>query len=272
MSNRIASIQLCSTTRVDDNLTTLDQLVANAQQQGAKIAVLPEMFALCAESATIKIQEPFDRGPIQNRIKEMAIRHQIWIIAGTIPLISEDPKRPTASTLVIDQHGGVQARYDKIHLFDAQLSKKEQYQESAHTLAGNQPVVCDTPAGKVGLSVCYDLRFPELFRCLQQQGAQILVISAAFLHTTGQHHWHVLLRARAIENSCYVIAANQCGQHESGRRSFGHSMIIDPWGEIIVSATQQEEAISADISQQQIKKIRSNTPFTQHQTISYSPQ
>lgn len=265
---RIAAIQMCSCNHVAHNLKTVAKLVAAAKQQEADIVVLPEMFAGITDKDRLLImQEPYQTGPIQTHISKMAKEHDIYIVAGTIPITSSDPSHYFASCLLFDNSGQIIARYDKIHLFDANVHGTESYAESATTLPGDQPMVAATPFGTVGLAVCYDLRFPELFRCLVQQKAEIIILPAAFIQTTGQVHWDILIRARAIENSCYFVAANQCGSHPNGRQSYGHSAIIDPWGDIMMQARSGDTVICCDIDLDYVKKIRSNTPFILHQKI-----
>jgi Predicted amidohydrolase len=206
-------------------------------------------------------------GPIQSTIRSIAKRSKIWIVAGSIPLKTDSPSSSTSTTLVYDTDGKIQARYDKIHLFDATLGSTETYHESSHTSPGNKIISCDTPVGKIGLSICYDLRFPELFRCLYDQGVEVYVAPSAFTRTTGRAHWHTLCKARAIENSCYLVAANQGGQHDCGRDTYGHSMIIDPWGRVIREAQDNNTIITAQIDPEITRMVRTHTPFTSHRRI-----
>ena len=264
----IAAIQMCSGKSVSDNLRRANELIAQAANQGAGLVVLPEMFAIFDHNQhTLTQQEPFRDGPIQTAIARMAREHHVWIVAGTIPLCSASPHQYYASCLVFNATGDIVSRYDKIHLFDAHLNDNEDYRESESTLAGHDIVTTDTPWGKLGLAVCYDLRFPELFRHLALQGAELLALPAAFVQTTGLVHWEVLLRARAIENSCYVIAANQVGEHQNGRHSYGHSSIIDPWGTVIAQQPFSEGAIVSQPDRDFLRQTRTHTPFLKHQKI-----
>jgi deaminated glutathione amidase len=266
----ICAIQLNSDDNINDNLKLLNQLLYSAKDQGAELVVLPEMFASMTPKKTLlNLKEEYGQGPIQNELMALAKKYQLWIIGGTIPIAAPASERYHAACLAISPDGNIEACYNKIHLFDIKLNKNEYYNESETTLAGTEVVTIDTPLGKVGLAVCYDLRFPELFRCLMQSGAEIIALPAAFTKTTGQYHWEVLLRARAIENSCYVIAANQVGQHPNGYNSYGHSMIVNPWGEVVASQASGSAAICAQIDADHVRTTRQTTPFTSHRRIFY---
>ena len=228
-----AAIQMASSPNVNANLLKAGQLVAEAVGAGARLVVLPENFALMGsdEFDKVKIREKDGEGPIQEFLATTAKKHGIWLVGGTIPLEANDDNKVRAACLVYNDKGDVVARYDKIHLFDVNVpDTNEVYKESASIEAGEHIRVVDTPYGKLGIAVCYDLRFPEFFRSAVNEGIDILAVPAAFTAETGAAHWEVLLRARAIENQCYVIASNQGGFHLNGRKTFGHSMIIDPWG------------------------------------------
>lgn len=257
MKRIMAAIQLSSGMDLADNLAQAADLLAQAAGQGAVMAVLPEMFPLLGQGedftqAKNLLQETEGKGFIQDFLFEQARRLKLWIIGGTLPLKSQDPHRPFASSLVITPEGKIAARYDKIHLFDAVLSETEAYSESEATLPGKKAVLVDTPCGKMGLSVCFDVRFPELYRELYAQGAELFVVPSAFTVPTGIAHWEVLLRARAIENYAYLIAAAQVGTHGQGRKTYGHSMIIDPTGKIIASLESEPGFLLAEIDSELI--------------------
>lgn len=230
---RIAAIQMNSLGEVDPNLARAAGLLTDAARRGARLAVLPENFALMGARPTDKLHvaEPDGDGPIQDFLARTAAEHGLWIAAGTIPIQSPEPDRVSPALCVYDDTGTRVARYDKIHLFDVGLpDSREAYRESATFMAGdNAPMVIDSPFGRIGLSVCYDLRFPELYRALAADGAEIMVAPSAFTHTTGTAHWHLLTRSRAIENLVTMIAPNQAGHHANGRRTYGHSLICEPW-------------------------------------------
>jgi predicted amidohydrolase len=269
---KIAAIQMTSVGNVAANLATAKRLLAQAAKAGAGLAVLPEMFpTLSVENGHIDAAETFGDGPIQTFLAEQARLNNLWIVAGTIPIKSKCAGKMHAACLVYNNQGEVVTRYDKIHLFDANLCEgKEQYCESQKTVAGDQPIVFNSPFGKIGLAVCYDLRFPELFRILGEQGAEIFLIPSAFVYTTGLTHWDILCRARAIENLSYVVAANQVGQHPNNRVSYGHSMIVDPWGGIIAEQADGEGIIIAEIDLDYLKQVRKNLRVYQHRKFCFS--
>jgi predicted amidohydrolase len=272
MHPKIASIQMTSCGSIARNLECAGNLLAQAAQQGASVAVLPEMFpTLSVENGHIENREPYGHGPIQEFLAKSAQKNNLWIVGGTIPIACNDDQKVYGACLIYNNDGNCVARYDKIHLFDAKVKPgKEEYCESQRTLAGNTPIVIDSPVGKLGIAVCYDLRFPELFRYMAQLGTEVFVLPAAFLNTTGIAHWEVLLRARAIENLAYVVGANQTGMHHNGRQSFGHSMIIDPWGEILQQIDENIGAISAEIDLNYLHKIRQNLPVCEHRRLTVS--
>ncbi|MDF2940661.1 MAG: 2-oxoglutaramate amidase [Gammaproteobacteria bacterium] len=265
----IAAIQMCSSHIVDENLATAVKLIKEAAQQGAKLIVLPEMFAILGEKASDKVavREPFGQGKIQNFLSEQARAYQVWIVGGTIPINCNDENKVKAACLVYDDEGKLAGRYDKIHLFDVRLSESEIYKESATTEAGDSIVVIPTPFGKLGLSVCYDIRFPELYRALFKLGAEIIVIPSAFTVKTGQAHWELLARARAVENFSYVIGACQWGIHSGGRQTFGHSVIIEPWGTVIKKLPEGNGIITAEIDLEKLYEIRRSIPIADHQKL-----
>lgn len=264
-----ACLQLNSRESVAQNLKKAAQWIATAASAGAKLIVLPETFATKGldEQGTLAQREPFGKGPLQDFLANQASRHGIWLVGGTIPIESTDPQKANASCLVFNARGECAARYDKMHLFDVAISEHEHYRESATIQAGDKPVVVETPLGRLGLAICYDLRFPELFRQLLTQGAQIIALPAAFTVPTGRAHWEVLLRARAIENFCYVLGAGEVGVHPSGRVTYGHSMIVSPWGEVLQSLDEQEGFVIAPIDLGLVENVRQRIPIESHRRV-----
>ena len=245
IKNTVAAIQMCSSHHVSENLKSAEQLIAQAASNQAKLIVLPEMFAVIGLSANDKVlvKEPFGDGQIQRFLAAQAKKHKVWIVGGTIPIEGNHEKKIRASSLVFNDEGVCVARYDKIHLFDVTVSEHEVYKESDSTEAGDTLVVIDTPVGRLGLGVCYDIRFPELFRAMFEKNVQIIAIPAAFTVTTGKAHWELLARCRAIENYCYVVGACQGGTHSNGRKTYGHSVIIDPWGDVVARKESIEPGV-----------------------------
>ncbi len=265
--NRIAAIQMASGPNLNANLIEADKLIGQAVASGAKLIVLPENFALMGriETEKVDIREHEDDGQIQGFLTQQAIKHDIWIVGGTIPLVSDNPNKAYASCLVFNNEGQRIARYDKLHLFDVLLEEsQESYTESATIEAGDSLVTVDTPFGCMGITVCYDLRFPELYRSLINKGVDFFVVPAAFTAMTGKAHWETLVRARAIENLSYVIAAAQGGFHVNGRATHGHSMIVDPWGTILDHRPQGSGFVIADINLDQLTSTRRNFPALDH--------
>jgi predicted amidohydrolase len=262
-----AVVQMVSSSQVSTNLKSLDKVIQKAKDEEVNLLVLPENFAQMGILETDKFNtaEAYGVGVIQDYISQLAKRYGLWIIAGTMPLQTSGA-RVRASCLVYDNKGLCVARYDKIHLFDVRVSDQELYTESATIEPGNKIVVVDTPIGRVGLSVCYDLRFPELYQELRRKGAQIFTVPAAFTAITGKVHWEILLRARAIENLCYVLAPNQGGEHDNGRSTHGHSLIIDPWGEVLAEA-KDTNLIKASIDLQKLEKLRERLPCHAHHVL-----
>ncbi len=263
---RLASVQMVSSTCVEDNVAAVRRLVAGAAAEGAQLVVLPEFFPMigATDEARLAIRETPGQGPLQSMLAEVAARHGVWLVGGSIPLLGADPVRALNSTLVFGPQGQQVSRYDKMHLFGFKAGA-ESYDESLSIEAGCEPVAFDTPFARIGLSICYDLRFPEYFRRLGE--VDILILPAAFTATTGEAHWEVLLRARAIENQCYVIASAQGGRHETGRKTWGHSMIIDPWGEILSVLPSGEGWVCADFNRQRLETIRHRLPALKHRRI-----
>jgi deaminated glutathione amidase len=270
---KVASIQMISSPIVADNLAAAKAHIQEAAAHGAELVVLPEYFCAMShcDSDKFQIAETENDGPIQEFLAEIACREKIWLVAGTIPLKSHDPKHLFNSTLVYKPDGSCVARYNKIHLFRFN-NGIESYDESDTLLAGSTPVFFDLASNdghiwRIGLSVCYDLRFPELYREQSKQGAHLLLIPAAFTYTTGQDHWEILLRARAIENLVFVGAAAQGGQHVNGRKTWGQTMWIDPWGHILSEKAQGESAVFADIDYKKMITIRTQLPALNHRLL-----
>ena len=266
----LAVIQMVSQSDVLANLVQARRLLEQAAAGGAQLAVLPENFAAMGrrDTADIGRAEALGQGPILPWLKQTARDLNLWIVAGTLPLPPEgQPEaRVNACSLLINGEGEQVARYDKLHLFDVDVSdNRGRYRESDDYAQGKRVVVADTPVGKLGLSVCYDLRFPELYRHLGEMTA--LVLPAAFTAVTGEAHWEVLLRARAIENQCYAIAAAQGGVHSSGRRTHGHSMIIDPWGRIVAELPEGEGVLWADLDPALLASVRNRLPALRHRVL-----
>jgi nitrilase len=270
---RIAAVQMVSTPSVASNLEAARRLVARAAGEGAALVVLPEYFCLLGKTDRDKLsvaETPGD-GPIQRMLAETARAHRLWLIGGTLPLQAEQAAavegdavdRVMNANLVFSPEGELVARYDKMHLF-AYDNGRERYDEARTLRAGRTPVAFDAGGWRVGLSVCYDLRFPELYRALTRPPCELLSVPSAFTYTTGAAHWEVLLRARAIENQCYVVAAAQGGRHENGRRTFGHSLIVDPWGEVVACLDEGEGVVSAALSRERIAAVRSQLPALEH--------
>lgn len=261
----LAVVQMASGSDLQQNMAMACEAIAQAAQMGAQLVAFPEEFATLGLSADqkMRIAEPYQQGPLQAQIAQCAAKHGIWVVAGTLPIKATDHKI-TASCLVFDAKGNIQARYDKLHLFDVQISETEAYNESNRVQAGNHTTVFDSPVGKMGLSICYDLRFPELYRRMMQQGAEILLVPSAFTQPTGKAHWEILLRARAIENLCYVAAPAEVGKRENGKGTYGHSMIIGPWGECLAQARTDPMVITAEIDLTKMRQIRHDFPALQH--------
>lgn len=269
---RIAAIQTVTGTALDANLARADDLIAEAARGGAELVLLPEYFCLMGrqDSDKVAVREQDGDGPIQRFLADVARRHGIWLVGGTLPLWCEDAERVRNSSLAFDPHGERVARYDKIHLFGFTRGE-ERYDESRTILAGREPVTFDAPCGRVAMSVCYDLRFPELYRQMAStdtaNGLALILMPAAFTYTTGQAHWEILLRARAIENQCYVLAAAQGGKHENGRRTWGHSMLVDPWGEVLAMLPEGEGVVSGTLDPARIAQVRQNLPALRHRVL-----
>ena len=267
---RVAAIQMNSGSDVDDNLAAAERLIAGAAEDGAGMVVLPENFALMPVRGRDKAAhaEQPGEGPIQRFLADTARRHGVWIIGGSLPLESPEPGRVFGACPVVDDAGECRAIYRKIHLFDIDLpDANESYRESNSMFPGDETVVCDTPAGRVGLTICYDVRFPELYRALVDDGATLFTVPSAFTVVTGKAHWHTLLRARAIENLSWVVAPGQTGVHPDDRATFGHSLIIDPWGRILAELAEGEGFIAADIDSDKQAKLRREAPMLDNRRL-----
>jgi predicted amidohydrolase len=247
---KVAAIQMTSGHRVEDNLAAAGKLLRQAKEEGAEIACLPENFSFIGlkDADKLAVAEADGAGPIQQFLSDTARQLKLWILGGTTVIKGDSAKRVANASLLIDAAGRRVARYDKIHLFDVVIpGRNEKYLESSHVTPGRRIVVADTPVGKLGLSVCYDMRFPELYRDLVARGAQWLAMPAAFTVPTGQAHWETLLRARAIENLCYVVAPAQTGTHTSGRETYGDTLIVDYWGQVLSRLAKDPGVVTADI-------------------------
>lgn len=266
-----AALQMASGPQVTANLLLAGQLIADAVKKGASFVVLPENFALMGvtEHDKLEVAETAGGGPIQEFLAEHARKFGIWICGGTIPMVSPVPGKVYASSLVYDDAGRQVARYDKIHLFDVALpDADERYNESETIESGKQTTVFDSPYGRIGLAICYDLRFPELFRELVDKGAEIILVPAAFTDLTGKAHWDILVRARAVENLSYIIASAQGGFHVNGRSTYGHSMIVDPWGAIVAEADDHTPgAVVGKVKLDCLRKVRRSFPVLQHRRL-----
>ena len=263
----VAALQMNSGDNPAANLARADGLLRTAAARGVRLAVLPENFSLMArEDADRRAHAEQDgRGPVQEFLSRIARELDLWIVAGSVPLANAPGERLSQACLVYDARGERVARYDKVHLFDVELPERgESYRESAHMIPGQALVTLDTPVGRLGLSICYDLRFPELYRALVAAGAQWLVVPAAFTAATGEAHWEPLLRARAIENLCYVVASGQTGEHPNGRRTWGHSVIVDYWGRILSELPVGEGVVVANIDLTAQADARRKFPALKH--------
>ena len=268
----LAAVQMVSTPDVAENLTTAARLIAEACAAGAEFVSLPEYFCMIgsADGERLAIGEPAGSGPIQQFLAALAARHGVWVLGGTVPIRTGDGSRVRNASCLFAPDGRMAARYDKMHLF-AFVNDAEAYDEATVLEAGDQPVRVEAAGMHVGLSVCYDLRFPELYRVLTtMSGApplDLICAPSAFTHATGAKHWELLLRARAVENQCYVLAAAQGGVHRNGRRTFGHSMIVDPWGEIMACVEDGEGVAIATLDHARIASVRAQLPALRHRRL-----
>lgn len=276
----LAAVQLSSTDDVDANLSKCRELVAAAADAGAKLVVLPECFAYLSRREEQKraISEVIDErvmddpgpGPILSATRDLATNNGVWLIGGGMAERrrgDDDPSKVFNTAVVFDPAGKLVATYRKIHLFDVDIPGGARLRESDSTYPGEQLFVVDTPLGNIGLSICYDLRFPEMYRQLAERGAQIVIVPSAFTAHTGAAHWHILLRARAIENQCFVVAPGQVGRHNEKRESYGHSLIIDPWGTILAEQAEGTGVAAAEIDLSVLEKTRREMPCLQHRRL-----
>ena len=263
---KIAAVQMASGPNVAGNLSEARRLIEKAADQGARLVVMPEYFPIMglSEMDKVAVKEQPGNGVIQSFLSETARKNKIWLVGGSIPLVASTPDKVLNTCLVFDDHGEQVARYDKIHLFNLVLGN-EQYHEARTIESGNQVVVLDSPFGRIGLAICYDLRFPELFRAMKD--VDIIVLPAAFTETTGKMHWEVLVRARAIENLAYVVAAAQGGYHVSGRETHGHSMIVDPWGRVLDQLARGSGVVVADVNPSYQASLRASLPALTHRIL-----
>ena len=269
--SKVEAIQMASGPNVKANLAEAEKLIKIAVQQQAELIVLPENFAIMGTSETdkVKIAETFGTGLLQDYLRDQAINNNIWLVGGTIPILSKESGRVFAACLLYNPQGEVVTRYDKIHLFDVTIeATNESYTESETLTPGNQIVVVDTPFGRLGLAVCYDLRFPELFRAMVEQNMEICALPSAFTSLTGKVHWESLLRARSIENLSFIIAADQGGYHVGGRETHGDSMIVDPWGLVLNRLPHGTGVVVANIDIEKLEHTRKMFPALKHKRFS----
>ena len=269
-SFRVALVQMVSTPSVAENLDTAGRLIAEAAGKGARLVALPEYFCILGLRDTDKVaaREKDGAGPIQDFLSETATRHDVWLVGGSVPLESGDPGKVRNSCLIYDAEGRRVARYDKIHLFGLELGA-ERFDEGRTIEAGTTPCAIDSPFGRIAISVCYDVRFPELYRALAPM--DLILVPSAFTATTGRAHWETLLRARAIENLAWVLAPAQGGTHPNGRQTHGHSMVVDPWGKIVAERAAGAGVVVADIDPQFQAKMRNSLPALTHRVLRGHP-
>lgn len=263
---KIAAIQMVSTPVVEQNFDTASRLIADAARQGAQLVLLPEYWPVMGmrEADKLAHAEQIGEGPIQAWMAGIAREHRIWLIGGTLPMAAPGGDKVLNTTMVYGPDGERAVRYDKIHLFS--FTKGEEFYDEARTIVpGDKATVFEAPFGRVGLSVCYDLRFPELYRAMGD--CTLIVVPAAFTYTTGRAHWEILLRARAIENQCYVLAAAQGGRHPNGRRTWGHSMLVDPWGEVQAVLPEGEGVVLGEIDPAHLGRVRESLPALKHRKL-----
>jgi nitrilase len=264
---KVAAVQMTSTRDVSANLREAGRLVAEAASQRAELIVLPENFSFLGATDADRVAaiEPYGDGPAQHFLAETAKRHGVFIVGGTIP-IRDGGQRASSRSLLVGPDGKTVAHYDKIHLFDVDIPDRpmERYSESATTLAGTRVVAAATPHARIGMTVCYDIRFPALFHRLSVLGTDVLVVPAAFTVPTGEVHWRPLLTARAVESLAYVVAAGQWGEHDGGRKTYGHSLILGPWGELLAELPAGPGVVSADLDMIRLKELRQRFPTVRH--------
>lgn len=263
---RVAGVQMASGPNVAANLNEAKRLIAMAVEKGARLVALPEYFGIMGmrDQDKVKVREEEGKGPIQQFLSETAAKHKIWLVGGSVPLISDDENKVRNSSLVYDDKGKLIARYDKIHLFGFEMGK-ERYFEELTIEPGRDVKVIDSPFGRIGLSICYDLRFPELYRAMKD--VDLILVPSAFTETTGKAHWETLIRARAIENLAYVLAPAQGGYHVNGRETHGDSMIVDPWGAVLDRLPRGSGVVVAGINPEYVQRLRKSLPALKHRKI-----
>jgi nitrilase len=262
---RVAAIQMCSTGNRDANLVRANSLMEEAVDNGAEILSLPENFAFIGrEGDQVQVAEDLADGPSVQHLRDFAAKHHVAIVGGSIALKTSDASRVSNTCLVFDPAGELVARYDKMHLFDVSVDEEHSFQESRYVEAGKNVVTASLFGHLAGLSICYDLRFPELYRAHALAGAEILFVPSAFTVPTGRVHWEILLRARAIENQCYVVAPAQFGRHNARRASFGQTMVVDPWGEVLGRCLERDMALVLDLDFTHLQGIRNRLPSLEH--------
>lgn len=262
----VALLQLCSGEQVRDNLAQIEQQLKQLNA-GVKLVMTPENALLFASAAAYRAHaEQEGNGPLQQAVRELARRYGVWLLMGSMPLIGrEDAQRITSSSLLFDDQGEIRARYDKMHMFDVDINDMHaHYRESDTYQHGQQLTVVDTPIGRLGMTICYDLRFPGLYQALRAQGAELIAVPAAFTRVTGEAHWEILLRARAIENQCMILAPAQVGRHGATRRTWGHSMVVDGWGTVLAQNADAVSALKVRIDTGMLKTLRAQMPVIQH--------
>ena len=273
MSLRVAAVQMCSTDDVAKNLAVARKLIGQAAAAGAALIGLPENFAYLGSDRDhrLSIAEPLDRnedGPLLREMRQAARESRAWLLLGGFPeQLTDDPQRIGNTSVLLDPEGTIRARYRKMHLFDVQIPGGQRFSESDTIGAGDTPVVAETPWGGLGLSICYDLRFPELYRELSRRGARLLAVPSAFTRETGKDHWHVLLRARAIENQAYLFAPAQWGFHGGKRSSYGHALVVDPWGVVIAECGEHDGFALAQVDPDYQDRVRTNLPCLTHRRL-----
>lgn len=263
---RVAAVQMASGPNIEGNLNEAARLIEKAAGEGARLVALPEYFAIMGmrDQDKVKVREKEGKGPIQEFLSATAKKHEIWLVGGSVPVECAPPDKVRNSCLIYDDKGKLAARYDKIHLFGFEMGK-ERYSEERTIEPGKDVVTVDSPFGRIGLSVCYDLRFPELYRAMKN--VDIILVPSAFTETTGKAHWETLIRARAIENLAYVVAPAQGGYHVNGRETHGDSMIVDPWGVVLDRLTRGSGVVTAGINLQYLQQLRRSLPALTHRTL-----
>ncbi len=268
---KLAAVQMVSTSEPEENLEQAGRLIERAAGRGATLVVLPEYFPLMGgpEQRRLELREQPGKGPLQEFLAAAARRHGIWLVGGTIPLAGASAARARSACLLFNPEGAQVARYDKLHLFDVEIAGDAlgSYRESDTVEPGDEVVTADTALGRIGLSVCYDLRFPELYRTQAASGARVLVVPSAFTAATGACHWELLLRSRAVENLCFVVAANQGGDHGGGRLTYGHSMIVDPWGNVLEALGEGSGVALAEMHGVEQDRLRRSFPVLLHRRL-----